>query len=330
MASADNRQIEAAGSKPQSPPGDAARSLTPFAGQCDEQRTTPTSEQSWPMLGKLALSDEPMIQLRGEAARRARRTFRRWMLKVWPKGGSAPAPCSLAWRFGVATLEVALPLIVVTLVMVGWIAHSERQAKEALLAREAHTLADAVALQIDRYSVLSSALSRSRLLQRADLAGFEQQARDVLADRPELTLLVSAADGRPLLSVPRAAEHSPIWRDRARLIRQALESGSAFVSDVSADAVSREAHASIETPVLRDGDPIYEIALVFADRVRRPARRSKTARRLAVRHRRSQRPLRRPVSRPNQASRNARKPAIRNAARNPTDGIVSHNSAEGR
>ena len=135
----------------------------------------------------------------------------------------------------------------------------------------------------------------------------------------------------PLLSVPRAAEHSPIWRDRARLIRQALESGSAFVSDVSADAVSREAHASIETPVLRDGDPIYEIALVFSltefagllEGQRLPEGwLSGIVDRNGLFVARSPAQTKLPGT-----------PAsleFRNAARNPTDGIVSHNSAEGR
>ena len=35
---------------------------------------------------------------------------------------------SLSWRLGVSTLVIVLPLVVFALIMVGWIAHDEREA----------------------------------------------------------------------------------------------------------------------------------------------------------------------------------------------------------
>jgi PAS domain S-box-containing protein len=204
-----------------------------------------------------------MVESRDDATRSAHRTASDWLLKLSPKGREG-APRPLSWHLGAATLKVMLPLIAVALLMVGWIAHDERQAKEALLVSQAHSLADAVALQIDRYFVLSNALSHSSLLQRADLAGFEQQAKETLAEMPGVTLLVSGVDGRPLLSVPHVADDSPLWRGRASLVKRAIDSGVTFLSDVSADAASHEAHASIETPALGEGRPIYELALVLS------------------------------------------------------------------
>ena len=36
---------------------------------------------------------------------------------------------SLSWRLGVSTLVIVLPFVVFALIMVGWIAHSEREAE---------------------------------------------------------------------------------------------------------------------------------------------------------------------------------------------------------
>jgi PAS domain S-box-containing protein len=207
-----------------------------------------------------------MTQPRNETARDAHRGLRGQIFDLSPYAElrAAIASRSLNWRLGVATLKVVLPLIAAALIMVGWIAHSERQAKEELLIGDAHALANQVGRRIDKYFVLSSALSRSSLLQRGDFAGFETQAREILADTPEVTLLVSAIDGRPLLSAPPAASDSSLSRDREELVDRSLQSGSAFLSDVSVDPASHEAHASVETPVFNDGKPIYELALVFS------------------------------------------------------------------
>ena len=35
---------------------------------------------------------------------------------------------SLSWRLGVSTLVIVLPLVIFALIMVGWIAHDEREA----------------------------------------------------------------------------------------------------------------------------------------------------------------------------------------------------------
>jgi PAS domain S-box-containing protein len=205
-----------------------------------------------------------MVQSRDDSAPSARQTVRGRALKFPPDRGAAKASRPLSWHLGVATLRVVLPLIAVALLMVGWIARDERQAKEALLVGQARSLADAAALQIDRYFVLSNALSHSSWLQRADLVGFEQQAKETLAGMPDVTLLVSGTDGRPLLSVPHVIDDSPLWRDRASLVKRSIESGVSFLSDVSMDPASHEAHASVETPVPREGGPIYEIALVLS------------------------------------------------------------------
>jgi PAS domain S-box-containing protein len=171
---------------------------------------------------------------------------------------------SLSWRLGVSTLVIILPLVVFALMMVGWIAHSEREADQNRLIGFAYAFADTVGREINAYFLLSAALSHSRLLKHGDLTGFAEQARDTLAEAPGVKLIVSTADGEPVLSIPPEPSDSPLLRDRAALVRRAIESGSAFLSDVNADPALPEANASIETPVFLDGKPVYEIAMLLS------------------------------------------------------------------
>jgi PAS domain S-box-containing protein len=180
------------------------------------------------------------------------------------KTGAMAKSRSLSWRLGALTLIIVLPLVVFALMMVGWIAYSDREATRKALVDDAHGLADDVAREINAHFLLSAALSRSSLLRQGDLTGFAEQARDVLAGAPGVTLIVSMADGDPILSIPSLPSDSPLLRDRAALVGQAIGSGSAFLSDVSADSALPEAHVSIETPVVVDGKPIYELAMILS------------------------------------------------------------------
>ena len=67
-----------------------------------------------------------------------------------------------------------------------------------------------------------------------------------------------------MLSIPPAPSDSPLLHNRAALVRRAIESGSAFLSDVNADPALPEPNASIETPVFLDGKPVYEIAMLLS------------------------------------------------------------------
>ena len=171
---------------------------------------------------------------------------------------------SLSWRLGVSTLVIVLPLVLFALMMVGWIAHDEREAERKQLIGNAYGFADTVGREINAYFLLSAALSHSKLLQRGDLAGFADQARDTLAEAPGVKLIVSTADGDPVLSLPPEPSDLPLLRNRSALVRRAFESGSPFLSDVNADPALPEANASIETPVFRDGKPAYEIAMLLS------------------------------------------------------------------
>jgi PAS domain S-box-containing protein len=56
---------------------------------------------------------------------------------------------SLSWRLGILTLVVVLPLAVFSLMMIGWIAYSDREATRKALSEDASALADNVARGIN-------------------------------------------------------------------------------------------------------------------------------------------------------------------------------------
>ena len=134
--------------------------------------------------------------------------------------------------------------------MVAWISHDEREAEREQLIGDAYAFADTVGREINAYFLLSAALSHSSPLQHGDLTGFAEQARDTLAETPGVKLIVSTADGDPVLSLPPAPSDSPLLHDRTALVRQAIESGSAFLSDVNADPALPEPNASIVTSTI--------------------------------------------------------------------------------
>ncbi len=171
---------------------------------------------------------------------------------------------SLSWLLGVSTLVIVLPLVIFALIMVGWIAHDEREAERKQLIGDAYAFADTVGREINAYFLLSAALSHSQMLQRGDLAGFAAQARDTLAGTPGVTLIVSNADGNPVLSIPPQPADSALLHNREALVRRAFETGSPFLSNVNADPALPEASASIETPVFANGKPAYEIAMLLS------------------------------------------------------------------
>ena len=170
---------------------------------------------------------------------------------------------SLNWRLGLSTLAAVLPLAAFALIMVGWIAHNEREAERRMLVDDAHSLAKAVGREINAHFLLSAALLHSGPLQHGDLPGFAEQARGILAEAPGATLIVSTPDGDPVLTIPLLPSDSPLLRNRAGLVSRAIRSGSSFLSDVDANPNLPAPHASIETPVFIDGKPAYEISMIL-------------------------------------------------------------------
>jgi PAS domain S-box-containing protein len=164
---------------------------------------------------------------------------------------------SLSQHLGVLTVVVALPLIVVSFLLVGRFADSERHARRAFLVAATHSLGDAVETELDKYFVMSSALARSGSLMRGDLPAFGRTAAEMLGSLPGASLTISTPNGKILLDTrqPDATE---------RLGEPALTTGDPVLSDVGIAAPSQAPIASVNTPLIRDGQPAYVMSLAFS------------------------------------------------------------------
>jgi PAS domain S-box-containing protein len=179
--------------------------------------------------------------------------------RLWSTGQDRAKPTlSLSQHLGLLTLLVVLPLIVVPFYLVGRFADSERQARRAFLDAAAHSLVGVVERELDRYFVISNALSHSRSLRRGDLAEFGQAAAEALNSLPDASLEIFTPDGAPLLGA------SVRLRDQSDLLRTALATGAPFVSDIGFDLIAQAPSATVVTPIFRDGKPLYVILLTMS------------------------------------------------------------------
>ena len=172
---------------------------------------------------------------------------------------------SLSQHLGLLTLVVALPLIVVAFFMVGRFADSERQARRAFLAAETHSLGDAVERELDKYFVISTALAHSKSLLHGDLAEFEQRASEMLESLPGATLVVSTPEGEALVDPQHPREPALRQGDQSAPMPM-LATGAPVLSDIIVIPASHASLAKVDTPLLRDGKPVYVMTLSFPSR----------------------------------------------------------------
>jgi PAS domain S-box-containing protein len=172
----------------------------------------------------------------------------------------------LSYHLGLFTLLVALPLILVSFFMVGRVAHSEREGRRAFLVAATHSLASAVERELDKYFVISNVLSHSKALLRGDLTEFRQTATEMLSGSPDASLIIFAPDGAPLLDTARPLEASPRLGDPPDWQGQPLATGASLLSNIELDPASRAPIAAVETLVIRDGSPLYKMAIILSPR----------------------------------------------------------------
>lgn len=185
---------------------------------------------------------------------------RRWRAGVrwgWPT-------LSLDQHLGLLTLVVALPLIVLSFFMVGRLADSERQARRAFLVAAAHSLADAVATELDRYFVVSNALVHSKTLLQGDLAGFEQTAAEMMNSLPDASLKVMTPDGAAIIDTLGPGGASPRAGAASARLDPMLTAGPPVLSNVRVGAASQPPSASVDIPLARAGRPAYVMTLTFS------------------------------------------------------------------
>jgi two-component sensor histidine kinase len=161
----------------------------------------------------------------------------------------------------VLVLAASVPLITLAAFVSVDRFYAEREANRTSLMVNARALAAAVDSELDKYLAVIHTLSKSPALLNGDLRQFWQEAKDASAIAPGTWIIVGDRNHQQLANTLRPfGEQLPLrgagpWIDRAFATKQPQ------VSDVFRGAVADRSVVSIEIPILRDGSPLYSLAI---------------------------------------------------------------------
>ncbi|HLN09604.1 MAG TPA: PDC sensor domain-containing protein, partial [Xanthobacteraceae bacterium] len=176
---------------------------------------------------------------------------------------------SIRGRMIVVVLAVAIPMVLLSAVMVGRLAESERQSRRDALIYSAQSIATSVDAQIERFRSIAMVLALSPSLLNDDLATFRREAEQM---RPTLSgawLIVADPAGQQLINLHLPAD-APLPRRAAKAMEvqdRAFKTGQIQVSDVFIGAASQAPIVSVEVPIFRDGTPHYLLAVIMEARL---------------------------------------------------------------
>jgi two-component sensor histidine kinase len=176
---------------------------------------------------------------------------------------------SIRGRMIVVVLAVAIPMVLLSAVMVGRLAESERQSRRDALIYSARSIATSVDAQIERFRSIAMVLALSPSLRNDDLATFRREAEQM---RPTLSgawLIVADPAGQQLINLQMSEDASlPPRSARAMEVQnQAFKTGQIQLSDVFMGAASQTPVVTIEVPIFRDGAPHYLLAVIMEARL---------------------------------------------------------------
>lgn len=174
---------------------------------------------------------------------------------------------TLGQRVAGVVLLTALPLVAVTLLVIGQLTQAAREAQLAGLRYSAQAIAAGLDAYLGKQVALAEGLAASPSLLADDLDAFEVEARRVFAHSPDSWVIVADRDGRQLLNTfaagpanaPAAAPLRPPKAIAAQNL--AFERRAPVLSGVRIGPVSGQAVATIEIPVFKDDRPFRSVAL---------------------------------------------------------------------
>lgn len=182
---------------------------------------------------------------------------------------AAPAPAlpdpkrhrSIRFRLTLLVLVCVLPVWVT----VGFFAYHSYQQKRRAVAASVLETARALSLAVDRelanMQASMKALATSPSLSLGDMAAFHRQAQSVLRDYPGGDIILADASGQQLVNsfVPFG---KPLpSRNLPEAVRGIYRDGKPVTSDLFRGAVTGRPLISVDVPVFRGGQVIYDLAL---------------------------------------------------------------------
>ncbi|MBK6008814.1 sensor histidine kinase [Ramlibacter ginsenosidimutans] len=105
------------------------------------------------------------------------------------------------------------------------------------------------------------ALATSPYLVTGDLAAFDRQARAALVELPGDSLVLTDGSGQQLVNTLRPFGTQLPRHGNLAQIRRVFETGRPLVSDLFASAVRQQLVISIDVPVRRDGQVVYDVSM---------------------------------------------------------------------
>ena len=140
--------------------------------------------------------------------------------------------------------------------------------EKAQIKRDTLLTARALALAVDRDlnsgKIAALALATSRSIGTKDLAVFHAQAKSLLSDEfPGFAFVLSDASGQQVVNTLRPYGEALPHHGNPEQLRRVFATGKPAVSDVYLGAISHQPLVSIDVPVWRDGQVVYDLSVGF-------------------------------------------------------------------
>ncbi len=167
-------------------------------------------------------------------------------------------------RFRLASLVVACVLPV--WIAAGYLVYRNSQSKRALTEQRMLETARALTMVVDRELANIegglSVLATSGALASDDLSAFYRRAQVVLETHPDAYIILADATGQEFVNTFRSfGAPLPKRNVPPDVIRQVYASGKPFITGVYKSAVSGRPQISVEVPVFRGGQVIYDLGM---------------------------------------------------------------------
>ncbi|WP_300160637.1 sensor histidine kinase [Solidesulfovibrio sp.] len=170
---------------------------------------------------------------------------------------------SVRYRLACLVLVCVTPVWLAAGSLVYFAYQDKTRSVDARLLDTAQTLMQAIDQEIDIIEAALGALATSPSLDTGDFSAFHRQAKLFLQAYPESDLLVADATGQQLYNSFRPPGTPLPKRNNSALVRRVFEEGKPVVSDLFRGALTGRALISVDVPVVRDGNILFDLGLTL-------------------------------------------------------------------
>ncbi len=175
---------------------------------------------------------------------------------------------SIRQRLALVVLAIALPMNLLVVGVIAWLAKSAHDAQLASINYSVRSIASALDAHLSRYIALGQALAASPLFFEDDLSAFRAQVEQVLHGTSETWIAVTDTSYRQIMNMlqPPGAPLPTRRPEGMATQERAFATGTVQISNVFVGPIIRDWLATIEIPVFRDGKPFRILALAITAR----------------------------------------------------------------